>query len=428
MNAFATHFRTRRYHATAMRTGDPGLERRVDDVLTAWTGSQRIVGAVVLVARAGRLVDARAAGWADREAGVPAADHTIFRLASSTKLIVSAAALALIERGQLSLDDEADRWLPYFRPRLANGRRPTITIRHLLTHTAGLSYAFLEPEDRRYQETGVAQGLAASEGSLEEHLRRLASVPLFYAPGTEWRYSLATDVLGAVVAKAADMPLGDALERWVTGPLGMSHTAFVAADRDRLSAAYVDAPTANADLAAGPDTAPCPRLVINSGAAGEARRMNDDADVLPLGTGATVSPRRAIDRNADPSGGGGLVGTAADYLRLLEAIRSGGRPLFSPRSAAALTSHCIGPLRAWTEGEGWGFGLGAAVLLDPITAGTPQGVGTWQWGGALGSHWFVDPTRELTVVVMTNTGLAGVIGPFPTALRDAIYAPDSARR
>lgn len=117
-----------------------------------------------------------------------------------------------------------------------------------------------------------------------------------------------------------------------------------------------------------------------------------------------------------------MSGTAGDYLRLLEAIRTGGAPILSSDSAAAIGAHAIGPLRAWTEGEGWGHGLGAAVLLDPSAAQTPQNPGTFQWGGALGCHWFVDPVAGLSVVVLTNTSVAGVIGAFPSELRDAIYA------
>lgn len=370
------------------------LDHGLDAVLDEWTAAEKIVGAVALVAHRGRIRYARAAGWADREARVPAGERTTFRLASSTKLIVTAAAIALVERGALGLDDPVSHWLPYFRPALADGRRPRITVRHLLTHTSGLSYAFFEPGDRRYD--GIDQGLGRARGTLEENLRRLAAAPLYYEPGHEWRYSMSTDVLGAVVAAAAGRPLHEAVACLVTAPLGMTDTAFVAADPARLAAAYVD----------GED---------------RAARMEHDAHFLPLGGGVVVSPARALDRTAYPSAGGGMIGTAGDYLRLLEAIRCGGGPLFGADLATALTSHAVGPLRAWTEGDGWGFGLGVAVLLDPAAAGTPQSVGTWQWGGSLGTHWFVDPARELTAVVFTNTGLAGVAGPFPAAVRDAIY-------
>lgn len=150
--------------------------------------------------------------------------------------------------------------------------------------------------------------------------------------------------------------------------------------------------------------------------------MRDDGDTVPLGeAGIPFSPTRATDPDAWPSGGAGMSGTAADFGRFLEAIRTGGAPILSPASAKLFTTHQIGELRAWTEGDGWGHGHGAAVLLDAEAAGTPQNPGTWQWGGVLGAHWFVDPVAELTVVVLTNTSVAGVIGAFPAEVRDAIY-------
>lgn len=380
---------------------DVAMEIRLDAVIDSWVAAEKIVGAVVLVARDGEVVYERAAGYADREAGRAVDERTIFRLASLTKLVVSATAMALVDDGRLSLDDTVADWLPYFAPRLADGRRPDITIRQLMSHTSGLSYAFFEPGDDRYARANVKSGLERSEGTLEDNLRRLASVPLFYEPGTEWRYSLATDVLGGVIERVTGLPLPEAVARYVTKPLGMTDTAFVAVDPSRLAAAYLDGET-------------------------RATRMKWEEDILPLGEGTPVSPARAVDPQAFPSGGAGMTGTGRDFLVLLETIRRGGAPLFGPDEAAALTTHAIGRLRAWTEGEGWGFGLGAAVLLDPCAAATPQHEGTWQWGGALGTHWFVDPVERLTVVVMTNTALAGVIGPFPAAIRDAVYgsAPD----
>lgn len=377
---------------------DDGLARRVDKVIDRWVASERIVGTVAIIAKDGEIVYRRAAGYADREAGIPVREDTIFRHASMTKAIVSATALKLVEEGRLSLDDTVEKWLPYFTPRLANGRKPTITIRHLMTHTSGLSYAFLEPEGNVYQREGIHLGLEDTGAmSLEDSMRKLASMPLFYEPGTEWRYSLSTDVLGVVIEKAAGMTLPEAVKRYITDPLGMSDTTFVVKDAGRLAAAYRDGET-------------------------KAMRMDDKRDFLPIGTRPPVSPARALDPKAYPSGGAGMSGTAEDYLRFLEVIRTGGAPILGPESAAALTEHAVGDLRAWTEGEGWGFSLGNAVLLDPKAAATPQNAGTWQWGGALGSHWFVDPVAKLTVVVLTNTSIAGVIGAFPAEIRDAIYA------
>lgn len=370
----------------------------IDTVLESWIDTGRIVGAVVLVARDGEIVYSRAAGHADREAGVPVSEDTIFRHASMSKLVTSATALALVDAGLLTLDAPVTDWLPWFAPKLPDGRRPEITVRHLMTHTAGLSYGIFESAGNAYDATDVPFGLGLEEMSLEDAARRIGSAPLFYEPGNEWRYSIATDVLGAAVEAASGMPLPQAVRHHVTGPLGMSDTAFTVTDPSRLSAAYRDGEPV-------------------------AVRMDDDGDTIPLGDrGAPVWPGRARSTSVYPSGGGGMSGTARDYLTLLEAIRTGGAPILTGASARDIGRHQIGPLRAWTEGEGWGHGLGAAVLLDPEAAATPQNQGTFQWGGALGSHWFVDPAAGLSVVTLTNTSVAGVIGAFPAELRDAIYA------
>lgn len=381
---------------SSYQSGAP-FEKRLDIVLDRWVSTQYIVGCVVLVARDGQLIYHRAMGLADREQHLPVTEGTLFRHASITKLITSVTALALIEEGRLSLDDHVADWLTYFTPPLPDGRRPDITIRQLMTHTSGLSYVFFEEPGNAYARAGIPQGLTTTGGTLEDAMRSLASVPLFYEPGTQWRYSLSTDVLGAVIENASGMPLPLAVERYVTGPLGMEKTVFHVTDPDCLATAYRD----------GDDCA---------------ERLNDDFDEIPLGPGVIVSPDLALRANAYPSGGVGMSGTAEEILFLLETLRQGGAPILSPNSVSMLTSHAIGDLRAWTEGEGWGFGHGVAVLLDPTAAATPQSPGTWQWGGALGSHYFVDPVKKLSVVVLTNTSVAGVIGDFPAEIREALYS------
>lgn len=370
---------------------------RLDQVLEDWAGSGRIVGAVVLIARDG-CVFARAAGFADREVGIPVRLDTIFRHASMTKLITSIAALALVDAGRLDLDRPVSKYLPFFTPNLPDGRIPVITPRQLMTHTAGLSYAFFEPPGNPCEVLRTPLGLGHECMSLMEAARHVAAAPLFYEPGTEWRYSIGIDVLGAVIEAASGQPLPALVERLVTAPLGMADTHFVVRDPQRLAAHYRD----------GKD------LPV---------RMAGEADRIPLGEhGVEIWPDRFLSEAAYPSGGAGMSGTARDYLALLEAVRTGGGPVLSEKSAQLIGCHAIGELRAWTEGEGWGHGLGAAVLLDSEAARTPQNAGTFQWAGALGSHWFIDLTAQLSVVVLTNTSVAGMAGPFAEALRDAIYA------
>jgi len=372
---------------------DAGMAGRLDAVIDRWISSERIAGLTAIVARDGEVIYRLNAGFADREAGRPITDDTIFRLASMTKALTSATALALVEEGRLSLEDRVSQWLPYFTPALPDGRVPEITLRQLMTHTSGLSYPFFEPDADPAIYGGMPAGLERSQGTLEDAMRAIANVPLFYEPGTEWRYSVSTDLLGAVIEAASGMTLPQAVARYVTEPLGMTETAFIAVDPDRLATAYRDG--------------------------AERAEILEEDGMIPVGV--RVSPSRALDPSAWPSGGGGMSGPARDYLRFLEAIRQGGAPILSRASADMLTTHQIGELRALSEGPGWGHGLGAAVLVDPEAAGSPQSAGTWQWGGVLGTHWFVDPARNLTVLVMTNTSVAGVIGAFPTEIRDAVY-------
>ena len=372
------------------------LESRLDTVIDQAIGEERIVGTVVLVAEDGQVVYRRAAGFADREEGVRVREDTVFRFASLTKPIVSVAALALMERGQLRLDSPVTDWIPWFRPRLRDGTEPVITVRHLMTHTAGLTYGFMELPDSQFHQAGVSDGLDQPGLSMEENLRRIASVPLNYAPGRRWNYSVATDVLGEVIARCAGMTLPVVVERLVTGPLGMRHTSFTAAEGVPLATAYADG-----------DPRPVP--------------MGEPHRIVFGRSGIHYSPARAFDETSFPSGGGGMVGTAPDFLAFLEALRMGGEPLLKPESIKALTTNAIDDLRVNPVGPGWGFGLGVAVLKDPELAESPQSAGTWKWGGAYGHSWFVDPAKRLSVVALTNTAVAGMNGSYPEAIRDAVY-------
>ncbi len=164
-------------------------------------GEERVVGAVVLVSEEEGSVYAQAAGLADRASKRPMRRDAIFLLSSLTKPIVAATALAMIEQGILHFDDPVTRWLPDFKPKLADGRAPTITTRHLLTHTAGLGYGFFQPPGSAYHRLSVSDGMDAPGRLLDDNLSRLASAPLAFAPGEGWAYSLALDVLGGVIAR-----------------------------------------------------------------------------------------------------------------------------------------------------------------------------------------------------------------------------------
>ncbi|MEI7342086.1 serine hydrolase domain-containing protein [Pectobacterium brasiliense] len=383
----------------------PPLSARIQGVVQQALDERRLVGAVVLVAHNGELIHQQAAGWADRENACPMALDAIFRLASVSKPIVSVAALVLVAQGRLDLDEDIIRWMPTFQLRLADGSPARVTVRQLLSHTAGLGYRFFETHaDGPYAQAGVSDGMDASGISLTENLRRIASVPLQYVPGEAWGYSLATDVLGALIERIHGTSLNEAVRQLVTDPLGMHDTGFVVRDPSRLTAAYVN------------DT-PQPH------------RLTEGEIVSPFegAIGIAYSPARICNPQAFPSGGAGMAGTAWDLLRLLEALRKGG--------GVPLPDALIEEMgRDQTQGlelpnaPGCGFGLGFSVLRDPLLAGSPESSGTWRWGGAYGHSWFVDRTQGLSVVAFTNTMYEGMSGSFVTELRDAVYGELEAAR
>jgi CubicO group peptidase (beta-lactamase class C family) len=176
-----------------------GLRARLDRAIERALDDRRIVGAVVLVAKGGQVVYGRAVGFADREAGGSMHENCIFLLSSVAKPIVTAAALRLVENGRMDLGDSVRRWLPEFKPRLADGRVPEITIHHLLTHSA--TYVFIEPTDGPYHRLRISSGFDSTDADLEEIVRRISAAPLGYEPGAGWGYSMAIDVLGAVIEK-----------------------------------------------------------------------------------------------------------------------------------------------------------------------------------------------------------------------------------
>ena len=262
------------------------LSLRVEGTIEQAVTNERLVGAVIKIAHDGSVVYSGSAGFADREARRPMREDTIFRLSSLTKPIVAAAVMAAIEKGRIGLDDPVTRWLPEFRPRTADGIEAPITVRHLLTHTAGLTYGFFPPPDNAYIRAGVGDGLGDLGLSMPEQLRRLATIPLSFIPGTAWGYSVAMDVLGEVLARASGKPLPGVIKDAITGPLGMSDTDFVARNITRLATPYAD------------DVPP--------------RRMQDSETIKAAG-GITLkfSPSRISDANSFASGGVGMAGLPA---------------------------------------------------------------------------------------------------------------------
>lgn len=382
-----------------LQTSSTSLSTRLDAVIDGAIAAERIVGTVVLARQNGQPIYTRAAGLADREAGSPMRDDALFRLASVSKLFVAAAAMALVGQGKLNLDQPITEWLPRFEPRF-EGEPVVISLRHLLTHTSGLGYGFLEPEDGPLHRAGISDGMDRTGITLAENLSRLAGVPLLFRPGTRFCYSLALDVVGALIEAATGLALPQAVRALATEPLGLSDTGFAIADPARLAAAYAD------------DT-PHPRRM----------REPDLVPFVPGLPGLQMDPSRAFDEQAFPSGGAGMIGSALDTMTLLEALRTGGSPLMPPAQAADMARDHISGLDI--EGSpGWGYGLGFSVLRDATAASVSESPGAWRWGGAYGHSWFVDPSKDLTLVAFTNTALEGMSngGRFSADLSRALYA------
>lgn len=356
---------------------DRGLQRYVDD--------NRVAGVVALVLQDGKPVYEKAFGWADKEAGRRMTTDTIFRIASQSKALTSVAVMQLIEEGRLSLGRRVAEFIPTFaKTTVATGKKGAtlitapakrpITIRDLLTHTAGISYGTDSLVARLYEAKGLgpAAGFgwytADKDESVCMTMERLGTLPFVAQPGEQWVYGYNTDILGCIVEKVSGMPLDEYLRTRITAPLGLKDTGFFlpVADRARLSAVY-------------------------AGGAGGYVRAPDGA----RGQGHYVDgPRKNF------AGGAGLLSTAHDYARFLEALRLGGTldgvRLLSPRSVRLMATNQVGTVHSTT---GLGFGLGFETV-DRYGANGMSGEGSFGWGGAYGSMYRVDPEARLVMVLM----------------------------
>ncbi|MCC3748571.1 beta-lactamase family protein [Rouxiella badensis] len=371
----------------------------VDAVIQRALEEKRLVGAVVMVAYRGETRYQRAHGWADRETQQVMSLTTLFRLSSVSKPIVTAAAMVLVQQGRLHLEQSLNTLLADFHPRLPNGEVATITVRQLMSHTAGFGYRFLESDEQGpYARAGVSDGMDDATHSLSENLQRIADVPLLFTPGSAWCYSLSVDVLGAVIEQVCGQRLDQAVKALIVDPLQMHDSGFYTLWPERLATAYVN-------------DRPEPHIL----------QENEYVAPFPDTAGIRFSPKRILNPEAFPSAGAGMVGSAPDLLRFFESLRSGKHGLLSKALIEEMgrdqTAGAILP-----DAPGFGFGLGFSVLRDPEEAGSPESVGTWRWGGVYGHSWFVDAQRELTVVALTNTMMEGMSGAFVNELRDAVYA------
>jgi CubicO group peptidase (beta-lactamase class C family) len=366
--------------------------QRLTAAFQGYVKDGRLPGAVVLVARRGKVAYLESFGQRDREAGAPMRDDAIFRIASQTKALVSVAAMVLQEEGRLLLSDPVGKYLPEFqKTRVAvardgggydvvDAKRP-ITLRDLLTHTAGLGYGERLAKDA-WEKAGITgYYFADRDEPIGATVARMAALPFEAQPGEKWVYGYGTDVLGAVLEKASGQPLDELLRSRLTEPLRMRDTSFYLppAKADRLAAVY------SVKEGGGLERAPSPGKGVGQGA-------------------YLDGPRQSF------SGGAGLLSTAADYARFLQMLLDGGAldgaRVLGPKSVELMTVDHLGALEFR---DGQGFGLGFAVVKDLGRRGTPGSFGEFSWGGAYHSTYWVDPRERLVVVYMTqvtpSTGL-----------------------
>jgi len=377
-------------------------------------------GYVLLVARDGKLVHQSAIGHRDVERGVPMTLDTRFRLASMSKPVTSVAVLMLYEDGRLQLNDPISRYLPEFaQPRVytgvdANGSvltepaRREITIRDLLTHSSGLGYG--PGFDAKHPLTKLYGAINFSApGSLADKVHALAGLPLYFHPGESWRYSYAHDVLGRLVEVVSGKPFQEFLADRLFIPLRMNATGFYVAEHDRSLLAT---------------------MYSHNGAE----------------TGVQPSTRAwygdATDTGRAPSGGGGLISTAGDYLRFAQMLANGGtlegRHYLAPATVALMTQNAVSTAamaQYWgSQWGGYGYGLGVGIEVDPAHepyAGFP---GDYSWGGIFDTHWLVSPKTGVVAVLLTQIDPLGTKVPqrtdvdFHNLLYAAVTAVDPPSR
>ena len=353
---------------------------RLVDALQAEVDRQRLPGAVVLIARQGKLALFESLGLLDPATGVPMTRDAIFRIYSMTKPVVSVAAMMLMEQGRLLLSDPVAKYLPeYANQKVARQVegvvhlqevRQLATVQDLLRHTAGLTYEFMGSSSvqRQYAQSRIG----SRERSNAEFSRQLAALPLMFEPGTAWEYGRSTDVLGRLVEVVSGTTLGTYLRENIFEPLGMEETWFSVPQQHQYRIAE--------PFARDPDGAMQMRLV---------------------------------DLREDPvmeSGGGGLASTALDYARFLQFMLNRGEldgaRLLGSRTVAYMTSDHLGsiPVNSGASREllplGYGFGLGFAVRKETGLATEPGSVGAYYWGGMAGTTFFVDPAEDLFACLM----------------------------
>ncbi|PKW11170.1 CubicO group peptidase, beta-lactamase class C family [Streptomyces sp. 1222.5] len=375
--------------------GEAGLDAealgRLDRSFARHVDEGRLPGHLLAVARGGRVAHLTTYGLRDVAAGLPVEPDTLWRIYSMTKPVTAVAVLMLAEEGGLSLDDPLERHLPAFaEPRVYEGgsgagvrTRPAagpILLRHLLTHTAGLTFGFYHkhPVDALYREAGLEYSVPPGAG-LAETVEVYARMPLQFDPGTQWNYSVASNVLGRVVEVVSGQPLDAFFAERILGPLGMSDTGFQVAPEQACRLAELYGETEDGGIT------PVPGLPVH----GRPRFL---------------------------SGSGGLVSSALDFHRFMEMLRRGGEldgvRLLSAKTVAAMTRNQLpgdailrefgAPVHREPGMDGLGFGFNVSVVVDPSRTLAPSSPGTYGWTGAATTAFWIAPRHDLTVQFMSQ--------------------------
>jgi CubicO group peptidase (beta-lactamase class C family) len=356
---------------------------RLTTTLNDYVQDGRLAGATAIVLRQGKVVYNEAVGDRDREANSPMTTDAIFRIASQTKALVSVGVMMLQEEGKLLISDPVADYLPSFRhttvavPRDGGGydvvpaERP-ITLRHLLTHTAGIAYGS-GPGGDQWEEAGITGWyFGHRDEPIRETVDRMPALPFQAQPGERFVYGYNTDILGAVIEVVSGETLDEFIHERILEPLDMHDTDFYLppAKRGRLATVY---------------------------------SLRDELTRAPDGPGMQAQGEYVDGPRTSFSGGAGLLSTTRDYARFLQMLLNGGElnghRLLSPTTVSLMTQNHIGDI---DRGPGMGFGLGFSIREDVGAAGQPGSVGEFGWGGAYHSTYWVDPVQQLVVVYLTQ--------------------------
>ncbi|GAA5195647.1 serine hydrolase domain-containing protein [Rugosimonospora acidiphila] len=434
---------------------DPRRLSRIDSHFGRYVDDGLLPGWQIVVTRRGEVVHASTYGQRDREAGLPVAEDTLWRIYSMTKPLTSVAAMALWEEGRFELTDELSRFIPAFegvrvydkgsalRPFTVPATEP-IRLWHLLTHTSGLTYGFMQTSvvDALYRKAGFDLG-PSEELDLATLCERYAALPLLFQPGSAWGYSVATDVLGRVIEVVTGQSLDAVFEERILRPLAMTDTRWWVDPEaaGRLAALYAARePALGPDRQGGAYREPALGPDRQGGAYREPALGPDrQGGAYRPGGGAAVRydalGRYALRAPAAFAGGSGLVSSAADYHRFTQMLLRGGeldgQRILGNRTLRYMTRNHLpggrdlGALStggfAETTQEGIGFGLGFAVVGDPVPGRTLASPGEYYWGGMASTLFWVDPAEELTAMLFTQVVPSGT-HPLRPQLHQLVYS------